>query len=91
MVKVAVAVDISEQYKAAHAESSLHKETLLKSRWVGCFYCEKIYRPNEVIKWVDDGKTAICPFCGIDSVIPATPERFDSDFFEQMEKIYFHV
>lgn len=37
----------------------------------GCFYCCKIFSPNEIEDWCEDepDRTAICPYCWIDSVI----------------------
>ena len=35
----------------------------------GCFYCCKTFNIGDVDEFVDDGKTAICPKCGIDSVL----------------------
>lgn len=41
----------------------------------GCFYCGVIFEPSEIKNWVDEwegvGQTALCPHCGIDSVIGA--------------------
>lgn len=51
------------------------------SQFVGCFYCCKTYAPSEIIEWVDSQKTAICPKCGIDSVVP-----FDEELDGDMEK-----
>jgi len=28
-----------------------------------------VFLPNEIQDWTDDGDTALCPKCGIDSVI----------------------
>jgi hypothetical protein len=42
----------------------------------GCYYCLKIFRFEEIKEYTDNGLTAICPHCGIDSVIldaPGTP------------------
>jgi len=49
----------------------------------GCFYCCAIFAASEIADWVDgpfvetesldDGVTALCPKCGIDSVIPGRP------------------
>jgi hypothetical protein len=36
----------------------------------GCFYCRATFPGGAVQAWVDDGKTALCPRCGIDSVLP---------------------
>lgn len=40
----------------------------------GCFYCQRTFSTNAIADWVDEdnaaGATALCPHCGIDSVIP---------------------
>jgi hypothetical protein len=73
------------QLQAAHARSSMHRAEILASEWCGCFYCGTVFEPGEIGEWVDgvDGngvpQTALCPHCGIDSVIgsasgfPVTP------------------
>lgn len=60
-----------EPIREAHRHSSGHREELLASAQCGCFYCEAIYSPSEVSEWIDDGQTALCARCGIDSVIGA--------------------
>jgi hypothetical protein len=35
----------------------------------GCYYCLAQFAGAEIVDWVDDGRTAICPRCGIDSVV----------------------
>ncbi|MDR0654418.1 MAG: hypothetical protein LBG12_14085, partial [Synergistaceae bacterium] len=38
----------------------------------GCFHCLSIFSPREIKEWVKDkAGTAICPHCGIDSIIGA--------------------
>ena len=37
--------------------------------WCGCFYCLRTYPATEVIDWIDDGETPLCPHCGIDAVM----------------------
>lgn len=50
-------------------------EALKKDKVCGCFYCLTIFSPEEIDDWlIDDNDadrlgTAICPHCGIDSVI----------------------
>ncbi|OOG92609.1 hypothetical protein BTH41_05112 [Bacillus mycoides] len=34
----------------------------------GCFYCLEIFIPSKINEWWDDD-TAVCPYCGIDSII----------------------
>lgn len=58
----------------AHKFSSHHRDSILKSEKCGCFGCLAIFPPEEIIEWVDEnengvGQTALCPKCGIDSVI----------------------
>jgi hypothetical protein len=57
----------------AHRHSSRHRKEVLASEQCGCFYCLAIFPPSELEAWVDEweseGQTALCPRCGIDSVI----------------------
>src|SRR5688572_5370679 len=60
--------------QAAHAHSSNHRAEILDSSVCGCFYCLATFPPVEIQDWVDEdsggqGQTALCPRCGIDSVI----------------------
>jgi hypothetical protein len=79
---------------AAHKHSIHHREEVLTSDVCGCFYCLAVFRPSEINEWVDTvdgvGRTALCPKCGIDSVIgsnsgyPIKPK-----FLDQMRKHWF--
>jgi hypothetical protein len=55
----------------AHKYSINNKESIMKSEKCGCFHCLAIYPPSKIDEWIPDkyGETAICPKCGIDSVI----------------------
>jgi hypothetical protein len=53
----------------AHKHASRHREEVLASDICGCFYCQSTFRPSDIETWVDKGQTALCPRCGIDSVI----------------------
>jgi hypothetical protein len=54
---------------AAHKHSGGHRQEVERSDVCGCFYCGKTYPPAEIRNWTDEGNTALCPCCGIDSVI----------------------
>jgi len=55
---------------AAHKFSSNHKSDLRKDGVCGCFYCLETFDPRAITDWVPDKSgTAICPYCGIDSII----------------------
>lgn len=58
-----------ETLNAAHHHSANHKAELERSEVCGCFFCEKLFAVSTIEEWVDDSETALCPHCGIDSVI----------------------
>jgi len=56
--------------------SSQNRQYIFFSEAVGCFHCLEIFSPDEVAEWTDlknkqEEQTALCPKCGIDSVIPS--------------------
>jgi len=40
----------------------------------GCFNCQATFPAEDVQSWVDDGLTALCPRCGVDSVVPGVTD-----------------
>lgn len=66
--------------KDAHKYCSNNRADLEKDEVCGCFYCQQRFSPKDIDRWIDNGNTAMCPYCGIDSVIsessgyPITPE-----------------
>jgi hypothetical protein len=75
----------------AHSHCSDNRDALTVSEAAGCFYCCEVFQPSEIDVWVDDGRCAICPRCGIDSVI-GTASGFpvaDVRFLEKMREIWF--
>ncbi len=81
--------------RAAHARSIRHRAEIEASAACGCFYCGAIFAPAEIADWTDKTNpepehTALCPRCGIDSVIgdrsgfPITPA-----FLAEMKDAWF--
>lgn len=52
----------------------------------GCYFCLQIFPEDEIKEWVDDGKTPICPRCGVDSLIFGQVTR---GALEQLREFYF--
>lgn len=55
-----------------HKASSSHRAEMEHSSLCACFYCLTTFTPTEIAEWIDEpngGETAICPKCGIDSVL----------------------
>lgn len=77
----------------AHAFCRNHKESLEKSSQCGCFYCLKIFKPEEIKEWIDKGgKTALCPFCNIDSVVgDASNVLINEKFLGTMRDLWFGI
>jgi len=62
-------LSVTQDHIAAHKWSVRNRSDLKKSDLCGCFYCLEVFPPNEIEDWTDDGDTALCPKCDIDSVI----------------------
>jgi hypothetical protein len=79
----------------AHVHSSNHRAEILNSALCGCFYCCEKFTPKEIKDWVDEkipgeGQTALCPKCGIDSVIgDKSGVNLSKEFLESMRAYWF--
>jgi hypothetical protein len=74
----------------AHKHCIHHRAELERSDSCGCFYCFAIFPPSAITEWVDDGQTAICPFCPADSVIgSASNYPITREFLEAMHGHWF--
>ena len=67
---------------------SINNESLLKLEWqASCFSCSSKFHPDKIERWCDKGRTAICPHCGIDAVLPGD---FSSAILDEMYDHYFY-
>jgi hypothetical protein len=74
----------------AHKHSIYHRAQIESSEVCGCFFCLAIYPPTTIAEWTDDETTALCPKCGIDSVIgSASGAPITAEFLEQMKQHWF--
>nr|WP_315466198.1 hypothetical protein [uncultured Rhodoferax sp.] len=86
----------------AHSHCSSHRVEVLTSSVCGCFYCLDIFAPTAIKDWVDFppdapedqqldmGTTALCPSCGIDSVIGSNSGYpITAAFLSEMRKHWF--
>ena len=79
------------ELKTLHKESSNHREVLNKRLLCGCFFCCKTYHPSEIKEWTDAQQTALCPKCGVDSVIPLAVGGPDNKtILEEMFEYWFN-
>ena len=84
--------------KAAHEHCVLHEAELKQSDRCGCFCCLAEFPPSDITEWIKDenvlagktGVTALCPRCGIDSVIgSASGYPVTQPFLKAMKKHWF--
>jgi hypothetical protein len=84
---------------AAHKHCSRHREEILRSELCGCFYCLATFAPAEIEDWVAEppeegisayGESALCPRCGIDSVIGSSSGYpITHEFLTRMKEHWF--
>lgn len=76
----------------AHMLSLSNYDMLAKDKICGCFHCCKIFEPAKITEWINEkkGKTAVCPFCGIDSVLGESAGfPITEEFLNTMKKQWF--
>lgn len=85
----------------AHKHSIFNRSELESSIICGCFYCKGIFEPKKIYKWHKECRaskisgekkedTALCPQCGIDSVIGDVSNfPINEHFLEEMRERFF--
>ena len=66
-----------------HGFSARNRAWLGSSDRAACFHCLSEYPASAVAEWVDDGQTALCPVCSIDSVLPGAVAPTDDPLLLQ--------
>lgn len=78
-----------ETLKAAHKHCGRNRQAIRLSVRCGCFYCQETYPAHEVKQYVSPDD-ALCPKCGIDSVLgDAAGYDLSSDFLSAMYEYWF--
>jgi hypothetical protein len=78
--------------RVAHDKCINHRADIERSQLCGCFYCRNTFGPDRIVEWVDDDSTAMCPECGIDSVLgDALGVQITRSFLEAMHSAWFAV
>jgi hypothetical protein len=50
--------------------SSNNRDAIKDDTDCGCYFCISTFKGSEIEEWIDSNSTALCPHCGIDSVLP---------------------
>lgn len=78
--------------KISFEGSFKNKTELLQYKNCGCFYCLNLLKVEEITEWVnesDNTETAVCPKCGIDSILSEKYPIFEKIFMEEMQNYWF--
>ncbi|MFO0625725.1 MAG: cytoplasmic protein [Polyangiales bacterium] len=78
----------TRELKALHRRSSKHRADLERSKSCACFHCKGTFSPARIKDWTDSGTTALCPLCGIDSVLPGEPVLALSESLLEEMRVY---
>jgi hypothetical protein len=85
--KMLMADDMS--LTAFHKKWMHNRNALREAAICGCFYCLEEFSADQIAVWVDNDDTALCPFCGIDSVLGFSSEAADKMLLNQMHDRWF--
>ncbi len=72
-----------------------NKHLLKKYQKCLCLYCGKTFIYQDIKEWIDYQKTALCPYCYIDSVVPSKIKEGQNEYNitpklqEKIKQIYF--
>ncbi len=82
-------------YKTLHDLSYMNEYLIKQVKHCGCYYCMNIFKSSEIENWVNDGesRTAICPYCCIDSVLQESIDKtyeLSYDLLKKMNDIFFN-
>ena len=66
--------DYDPVLEEVHKLSRNNRSLIEASTVAHCFYCRKSYESSKIETWVDNETTALCPLCGIDSVLPSVSQ-----------------
>lgn len=64
-----------------------NKDALSKVEDCTCYYCAKSFKVAEIVEWCDNGLTALCPVCKVDSIVPGND--YDEDFLVEANNYWF--
>lgn len=73
----------------AHEHSAHNRSEIERSKQCGCFNCSRIFNASEVVDYIDNDETALCPHCSFNSVIgDASGIEITTKLLEKMNKYW---
>ena len=81
---------MNEEIKNLSKYSKNNKTYIENSDKCACYFCLNTFSPQEIEEWTDNGQTAICPKCKVDSVVGDSTTNLDKQFIEKASKYWFY-
>lgn len=78
-----------KKVKAIILEATKNKEAIEKIEQCTCYHCLARFETSQIKEWCDEGLTAICPFCNVDSVLPGV--EYQEDFLIESNNYWFET
>ncbi len=79
-----------ERIKEAIKHATSNETEIKKSKKAGCYYCLKVFDASEVIDYLTVERTALCPYCTIDSVLSdSSGYNLDTEILTELHNFWF--
>ena len=79
-----------DMLKDAHLHTASNATEFEEAKECGCICCRRIFSADEVEYFAEHGETAICPYCGCDSVIAdSSGIKLTKELLSALNKKYF--
>lgn len=84
-----------ELYELIYSYCSKNKNLLKRYNHCTCLYCGASFNYEKINTWVDDEKTAVCPYYSIDSIVPTEVNhgmdkyKITKEIRKKIKNIYF--
>ena len=79
-----------DRMKELHRASNDNRPELEKYPHAWCFYCCRKFESKKIKEWIDKKQTALCPHCGVDSVLSQTEKVvLNEEIINDMHSFWF--
>ena len=58
-----------DKMRDAYLMTYMNRDEIEKSGHIQCAGCGRKMQPSDITEYIDDGKTAVCPYCGTDALL----------------------
>lgn len=66
-----------------------NKKFIDESEMCGCYNCMQTFSKNDIEQWTDNGQTAICPHCSVDTVLAQSYMNLDKENLQRIHNYWF--